>query len=209
MSRTRRSRAADRATSSTSPTAARKHRGARSSICCRRSGRTRSRASCRGSKRRSRRRGRARAPRGEQLLAAASHHAGASRRARRAMSSRGACTATSPPPPNRGPRISPNCCWCRASARARCGRLAMVAEVRAWRALPVHRSGALFAGAWRQGPASVSGADSASTTRPSASEIGRSATPSSAATKNSARSGVWTTRRGGWSGMPPVLRSKH
>ena len=40
-----------------------------------------------------------------------------------------ACTARSPPRPTAGRPISPNCCWCPASARAPCASLAMVAEV--------------------------------------------------------------------------------
>ncbi len=54
--------------------------------------------------------------------------------------------------------LSPSCCWCRASARARCKALAMVAEVVHGAPCRFTDPGALLARPWRQGPASVPGA---------------------------------------------------
>ena len=118
--------------------------------------------------------------------AAASGHAGASRCARRATSSCAACTATSPPRPNAGRPIFPSCCWCPGVGARTVRALAHGGRSRAWRALPLLRSGALFARAWRQGPAPVSGAAEVydETIGVLKSAVGR---PSSAATKNSAR----------------------
>ena len=53
---------------------------------------------------------------------------------------RAACMATSPPRPTAARRTSPSCCWCRASARARCGAGDGLRS-RPWRALSLRRAG--------------------------------------------------------------------
>ena len=112
-----------RATSSTSPIAAPRRRAARSSTLLDELGAGRDRATS--------------SPRIERpparpmrtADAAAPGHARASRRAarghRRAPPARHAGRRRR----MRAARTSPNCCWCRASARARCARWRMVAEV--------------------------------------------------------------------------------
>ena len=79
-----------------------------------------------------------------------------------------ACTATSPPRPTAARRTSPSCCWCRASARARCGRWRWSPKSSMARpiASPIRRDSR-----WRMAAriGTRSRSPSASTTRPSAS----------------------------------------
>ena len=73
----------------------------------------------------------------------------------RKTSSPDACTAIWRPPPNAVRRISPSFCSCPASARGPSGR-GPGRRGRAWRTLPIQRSGAVFDCPWWQRPPSLS-----------------------------------------------------
>ena len=75
------------------------------------------------------------------------------------------------------------------------------------RAAPLRRSGALLAGAWRQGPPSLSGAGQGAGRDDRRAEVGARAAPSSATTRSSTPSAASTARRGSSRPRRPARRS--